>query len=133
MEEVSHEAAVAEEDTTTSKGRARKETLAIPQDVRQAVDARDQMHCRVCGKYVGEERALHHVIFGGDARGMGGRRVHDPDEIITVCWMWGGNCHDRVHTEKRRWQQILLDVAQRPGVTAFQLERWRRNNIRRAR
>lgn len=113
-------------DDKSSRGRARKETLAIPQAVRDAVDARDGHYCRVCGKYVGEERALHHIEFGGSERGMGGRRVHDVDGIVTVCWMWGGNCHDRVHAQKAPYQLALREVVKRPGVTALQLLRWRR-------
>jgi hypothetical protein len=109
---------------------AKRETLAIPQGVRDAVDQRDQEHCRVCGKYLGERRALHHVIYGGDARGMGGRRVHNVDEIVTVCWLPGDPqqgvqpCHERVHSSKHIWQPLLLAVAQRRGVTALQLRRW---------
>ena len=103
---------------------ARNETLAIPASVRTAVDERDQMTCRVCGKYLGDQRALHHIVYGGDARGIGGRRVHNVEEIITVCWLWPGNCHDRVHADKATWQPLLLAVATRQGLTAFQLKRW---------
>lgn len=106
------------------RGRALKETLAIPQAVRAAVDERDKKYCRVCGKYVGEERALHHIVFGGSDRGMGGRRVHNVDEIVTVCWMWAGNCHDLVHARKLDYQPVLLEVVKRPGLTAMQLRRW---------
>jgi hypothetical protein len=106
-------------------GRSASETLAIPAAVRAAVDERDGQYCRVCGRFVGEQRALHHTIFGGDARGMGGRRVHEVSEIVTVCWMWGGNCHDRVHREKLRFQPVLLEVVNRPGLTALQLLRWK--------
>jgi len=117
------------------KARAEKETLAIPDDVRRAVDDRDQLHCRVCGRFMGEQRALHHIIFGGDARGMGGRRVHNVDEIVTVCWMYGPRpgalpCHDLVHHEKRTWQHLLLDVVKTNGTTAMQLKRWRDKPLR---
>lgn len=108
-----------------------KESLAIPKSVRKAVDERDLFHCRVCGKFLGQdERALHHIVYGGDARGMGGRRLHDPAEIVTVCWMWAGNCHDLVHGNKSLWQPLLLEVAQHRGVTAFQLKRWRERSTR---
>jgi hypothetical protein len=109
---------------------AKRETLAIPQAVRDAVDERDQLHCRVCGKWLGDRRALHHIVYGGDDRGMGGRRVHNVEEIVTVCWLPGDprsgmqSCHDRVHSDKRLWQPLLLAVAQRSGVTALQLRRW---------
>lgn len=121
------------------KERARRETLAIPQGIRDAIDARDQGHCRVCGKYLGDRRAHHHVVYGGDDRGMGGRRVHDVDEIVTVCWQPGDPlpgarpCHELVHGNKRLWQPLLLEVARRPGVTAIQLLRWRSSKNRRHR
>lgn len=120
-----------------SRPDAREESLAIPLNVRQAVDERDEGHCRVCGKFLGERRALHHIVYGGDARGMGGRRVHDPAEIVTVCWLPGDPapgmrpCHDLVHSNKRIWQPLLLSVAARKGVTAVQLQRWRERNNRR--
>lgn len=104
--------------------RARDETLAIPQDVRDIVDTRDGRHCRVCGRFLGEERALHHINYGGDERGMGGRRLHDPDEIVTVCWMWAGNCHERVHGDKKRFQPLLQEVVHHPGITVLQMLRW---------
>jgi hypothetical protein len=123
---------------TTETALARRETLAIPQDVRDAVDERDRLHCRVCGKWLGDRRALHHVIYGGDARGMGGRRVHNVDEIVTVCWLPGDPkpgvqpCHERVHSNKHLWQPLLLEVARRRGITALQLRRWRVTRERRS-
>lgn len=40
-----------------SRATTRNETLAIPQSVRDAVDERDGKYCRVCGRYLGDERA----------------------------------------------------------------------------
>jgi hypothetical protein len=114
------------------KADAKEESLSIPTSVRDAVDERDKGHCRMCGRFLGERRAHHHVIYGGDDRGMGGRRRHVVDEIVTICWLpWDGGCHDRAHSDKHRWQGLLLEAARRPGVTAFQLERWRRARLRR--
>lgn len=104
------------------------ETLAIPSAVRAQVDERDQLHCRVCGKYLGAERALHHIRYGGSRQGMGGRREHDLANLISICWMWGGNCHDRVHADKGLWLPLLLKTITVPGVTAMQLSRWTRRS-----
>ena len=108
-------------------GRASRETLAIPSILREEVDERDKYHCRVCGKWLGDERALHHIFYGGTDTGMGGRRRHSLDNLITVCWMWGGNCHDLVHSRKGLYQPVLHELAagHHPGTTAIQLLRWR--------
>lgn len=110
----------------TGLTRAGRETLAIPATLREQVDERDKQHCRVCGKYLGVERALHHIEYGGNATGMGGRRNHVLTNLITVCWMWGGNCHDLVHSRKSLYQPVLLQLAagQYGGGTALQILRW---------
>jgi hypothetical protein len=115
---------VSEQPDQEPIGKARKETLAIPAALREAVDERDHRHCRVCGKYLGDERALHHIRYGGSRQGMGGRREHDLTNLITVCWMWGGNCHDLVHSNKSLWLPLLERTVAVPGVTALQLRRW---------
>lgn len=106
------------------KSRSQTETLAIPVHLRELVDERDGRHCRVCGKYLDEARALHHIRYGGSRQGMGGRREHSLDNLITVCWMWGGNCHDLVHQNKTLWLPLLERTITVPGVTAMQLRRW---------
>lgn len=55
---------------------------------------------------------------------MGGRREHDLNNLITVCWMWGGNCHELVHSDKGLWVPLLEQTIVTPGVTAIQLRRW---------
>lgn len=110
---------------------ARTESLIVPASVRAQVDTRDGLHCRVCGKYLGERRALHHIRYGGDLRGLGGRRQHRAEEIVTVCWLPGDNdCHQLVHSNKALWTDLLLEVVRRPGLTALQLKRWGRTDPR---
>ena len=121
-------------DPLEGKPKAVRESLAIPAEVRRQVDERDQSFCRVCGQYLGpDRRALHHIVYGGDDIGMGGRRVHNPDEIITVGWLPNEDCHSIVHSNKRVWQPILLAIVNRKGVTAFQYKRWMAAQERKAR
>lgn len=104
---------------------SREETAAIPKAVRQAVDDRDGGFCRVCGKHLGERRAIHHIRFGGDAQGMGGRRDHAVTNLLSVCWLPGDNgCHELLHRDKARWMDIALWTAVHPGTTVFQAARW---------
>jgi 5-methylcytosine-specific restriction endonuclease McrA len=106
--------------------RAVRETKAIPEALRRAVDDRDGGFCRMCGKYVGERRAIHHIFYGGDAQGMGGRRLHTLDNLISLCWLpFDNDCHQKAHSKKHIWQPLLAEVVIRSGnATALQLARW---------
>lgn len=106
------------------------ETLAIPASMRSEVDGRDGGFCRVCGRYAGEQRALHHIRYGGDTVGMGGRRWHHPENLVTVGWLFDHDCHSKVHSDKALWVPLLLEVVHRPGTTALQLLRWHRSRSR---
>lgn len=73
-------------------------------------------------------RELHHAIFGGVDRGMGGKRIHDVDAMVTLC----KECHVRAHSQKSVWQPLLLEVVKHGGMTAFALKRQRDAHIRKA-
>lgn len=109
-----------------SRPDSEKETVAIPAVMRRAVDARDAGFCRMCGKFLGQRRSIHHIFFGGDAQGMGGRRNHELTNLISLCWLPGdGDCHNRAHSRKGYWQPFLSEVVTRPSnCTAYQLARW---------
>lgn len=95
----------------------------IPDRVRQQIDERDQLFCRMCGANTEAMlggREIHHVNFGGDEVGIGGSRVHDPDLMVSLC----RKCHQRSHRQKFKWQKALEYVACRPGITAAQVLRW---------
>lgn len=104
---------------------AARETLAIPEALRREVAERDQGICRFCGRFVGESGAVHHVDFGGDLVGMGGRRHHALENLLTVGWLPGHDCHlGMLHARKLLWQPYARLAARRPGVTILQLRRW---------
>lgn len=90
----------------------------VPADVREFVIDRDASCCRVCGQFV-EDPALHHIRY----RSQGGLDI--PSNLVTIGWLPGHDCHlPIVHANKRLWQPILLDIAERPGITALQARRW---------
>lgn len=94
------------------------ETRDIPARVREEVWDRDQGLCRVCGAWGGDSLAIHHIEY----RSEGG--LHVLTNLVSVHWMYAPRCHEVVHSNKRLWQPILLQVAQQPGVTALQVRRW---------
>lgn len=99
------------------------EARSIPTSVREEVVERDGYACRLCGR--GNNLILHHVHYGGDAVGMGGRRFHHPDNIVTLGGAFDHQCHQIVHGRKPLWVPILEAVIVQPGVTGLQIKRWR--------
>ena len=108
------------------EGDARYETGLIPAGLRAEVLARDGNACRFCGQTT-TSPALHHVIF----RSSGGLNVLD--NLITVHWMFAPRCHERIHSQKNRWEQIGLYVAKNPGLTMLQVQRWQARTLTRPR
>ncbi len=108
----------------------REETLAIPQQMRRWIDERrDYGYCRFCGKLLLQRRALHHIRYGGSAGGMGARRDHSVDNLISLCHLPGDNdCHQRVHGNKSLYQPLLEELifgGHPSHVTVLQLMRWK--------
>lgn len=92
----------------------------VPAAMRAQILARDNGCCRVCGRFV-DTPGLHHV----DYRSQGG--LHLPENLITIGWTPGHDCHlPIVHANKRLWQPILRQVAITDGVNGLQLLRWYR-------
>lgn len=105
------------------------DSLEIPASARKEIFERDGGICRMCGTLpTWPTVEIHHIIYGGDLRGMGGRRVHEVSEMVSLC----RPCHMRAHSRKLYWQPILLRAVQSPGVTAFQIARWTRAREARA-
>lgn len=94
----------------------------VPTHVREYVLERDNACCRVCGQWL-EAPALHHIKF----RSQGGLDV--PSNLVTIGWTpTSCDCHLKVaHGRNARyWREILLAVADRPGITGLQAARWAR-------
>ena len=100
---------------------SREDSLAIPQAIRLEVLDRDGGLCRLCGR---TNVIAHHIRYGGDAVGMGGRGFHAVENIVSLGQWYEHRCHDVVHGAKALWQPVLLAVIERPGVTGHQLYRW---------
>lgn len=98
-----------------------QQSLEIPAAMRAEVDERDDFHCRFCGAVLLEAQRLHHhAIYSGTAVGLGSRRFHSVDNLITLDW----GCHGTVHSNYRLWLPHVLGAIQTPGVTVLQLYRW---------
>jgi predicted HNH restriction endonuclease len=61
--------------------------------------AEEEPYCMLCGKPYNLH--LHHIRYG-----MVGRHTYFGN-IIRLCI----NCHQMVHSNKRKWQHILIELA----------------------
>jgi hypothetical protein len=104
-------------------GDSKWETGQVHPDLRAEVLARDGGVCRFCGA-AAENPALHHIRY----RSEGGLNV--VENLITIHWMYEPRCHERMHSNKGRFQPIALQVVKTPGVTMLQLERWQKRGGR---
>jgi hypothetical protein len=90
-----------------------RDPATVPAKLRAEVIERDNSCCRICGRYV-EQPALHHIRYKSE----GGLNV--ASNLVVVGWLWGHDCHLTVaHANKRLWQPILLEIAERPSITAL--------------
>lgn len=87
----------------------------VPMEVRVEVYLRDKARCRYCGTPASQ---VHHILY----RSQGGD--HTEENLIVLCQ----EHHDLMHSNKKYWQPILLDVIRRlyegQSVTVPQVERW---------
>ncbi len=97
-----------------------RETDQVPAAVRAAAYERDGGICRVCGRFT-DTPGLHHIEYKSE----GGLNVLE--NLITIGWTPGHDCHLAVvHQSKRLWQPILKVVVQHDGITGRSLLRWAR-------
>jgi hypothetical protein len=87
----------------------------VPVEVRAEVYLRDKARCRFCGT---PAATVHHVLY----RSQGG--THVEENLIVLCQ----EHHDLMHSNKKYWQPILLDLMRRlyegQSCTVPQVERW---------
>lgn len=86
-------------DTRIRKAsRTKKKRAPMTSELHDAVIMRDEFRCRYCGRFT--DLHVHHIKY----RSEGG-----PDEetnLITLC----SEHHDLMHSNKRKWQPLLLEL-----------------------
>jgi len=98
-----------DEQRYKAKKKRSKRSLSPTPGIRKAIKKRDRV-CRSCGKDKYQARGLqvHHIVYRSDYGGhkMFRQGVHDPNNLITLC----SACHDMVHSDKSRYQPLLLEL-----------------------
>ena len=76
-----------------------KKRVCVTKETYNKVYERDNGLCRLCGnKYI----ELHHIRYRSERKDL----INEPSNCIMLC----NNCHRLVHSNKKKYQPILLDM-----------------------
>lgn len=76
----------------------KKKRETVSKETYETVLIRDNYSCRLCGSTYW--LALHHIVYRSEDK----TKINDVDNCIMLC----KTCHDLVHSDKRKYQPILL-------------------------
>ena len=74
--------------------------LTVTQDTYNCVIERDNYSCRLCGST--NWLQLHHILYRSQRKDL----INDIDNCIMLC----SDCHRLVHSNKKKWQPLLLEM-----------------------
>lgn len=77
-----------------------KKRITVSKEVYNAVIQRDNYSCRLCGST--NWLALHHIKYRSERKDL----INNIDNCIMLC----ENCHRTVHSNKKKWQPILIEM-----------------------
>ena len=76
-----------------------KKRVFVSKDTYNIVCERDRGMCRFCGN---KNIQLHHIIYRSESKAL----IDDPNNCIMLC----EKCHRLVHSDKKKYQPILLEM-----------------------
>ena len=96
------EASAPKASRSNPTGRLRPRT-GVHSEARRYVFIGDDWRCRMCRKS-SDALQCHHVVYRSEAPKA--PWLHEPSNLISLCQ----ECHDKVHSNKRRWQPGCLGI-----------------------
>lgn len=92
---------VACEQTKTTKNKKNRKKLTVTKETYNFVIERDNYSCRLCGS--NNWLQLHHILYRSQRKDL----INDVNNCIMLC----EECHRLVHSNKKKWQPILIRIA----------------------
>lgn len=83
--------------TTRNKSNKR---ITVSKEIYNTVIERDNYSCRLCGSTNWIQ--LHHILYRSQRKDL----INNIDNCIMLC----DDCHKLVHSSKKKWQPILLEM-----------------------
>ncbi len=84
-----------------AKMRNKSNKLTVTKETYNFIIERDNYSCRLCGST--NWLQLHHVLYRSQRRDL----INNIDNCIMLC----EECHRLVHSNKKKWQPILIKIA----------------------
>lgn len=76
-----------------------KKRVCVTKETYNIVLERDKGVCRLCGN---NNIELHHIYYRSERKDL----INDPDNCIMLC----NKCHRLAHSNKKKYQPILLEM-----------------------
>ena len=76
-----------------------KKRIFVSKDTYNIVLERDRAMCRFCGN---KNIQLHHILYRSESKAL----IDEPSNCIMLC----EKCHRLVHSDKKKYQPILLEM-----------------------
>lgn len=91
---------VLQEKKSSKKSKIHRKSrkMIVAKDTYNYVIERDNYSCRLCGST--SFLQLHHILYRSQRKDL----INDVDNCIMLC----SDCHRLVHSNKKKWQPILL-------------------------
>ena len=77
-----------------------KKRIFVSKETYSKVFTRDSGRCQLCGAY--QNLHAHHILYRSQRKDL----IDEPTNIIMLC----ENCHRLVHSNKKKYQPILLEM-----------------------
>lgn len=77
-----------------------KKRIFVSKETYNKVYTRDSGSCQLCGAY--QNLHAHHILYRSQRKDL----IDEPTNIIMLC----ENCHRLVHSNKKKYQPILLEM-----------------------
>lgn len=77
-----------------------KKRIFVKPEIYDQVFKRDKGKCRLCG--TSYNLHLHHIKYRSESKNL----INEPNNCIMLC----DKCHKIVHSNKKKWQPILLNL-----------------------
>ena len=97
--QICHNCNEAEYKIAKKINKVSKSRIFVSKETYQVVYERDNGKCRLCGA---SDIQLHHIVY----RSQDKSKINDVSNCIMLC----GDCHRLVHSNKDKWQPILMEM-----------------------